>query len=110
MEESESNIVYEDDCEDVTRTCEHENCHNESGVNCDTCEHSQDNRDPRQSHRSQNGYDKETEEGYIVTRGNDGEVQFTCKMCEAVLPSQRSIKGHIVMKHQGSGHEYQLGQ
>ena len=49
------------------RTCgmtTHENCQNESGVYCDTCKLSQDNSDLRQSHRSQ----KETEEGYFVTK------------------------------------------
>ena len=63
------------------------------------CDISQDNREAPQDHRKSNDYDPETEEAYIVTRSDNGKIQFICKLCEATFASQKAIKQHGTMKH-----------
>ena len=63
--------VYEEDCEDVTHTCE--------------------------THT--NDYGEENEENYVVMGENNNSVEFVCKLCDSSFSSQKAVIQHDVMKH-----------
>ena len=69
----------------------------ESVSPCDKRDSYHDNRNVPRCHRR--SMDPETEESYVVMRGNDGKARFVCKKCEATFTSQKSIKQHDMMKH-----------
>ena len=69
----------------------------ESVSPCDKRDSYNDNKNVPQCHRR--SMDPETEESYVVMRGNDGKARFVCKKCEATFTSQKSIKQHDMMKH-----------
>ena len=96
-EASRSNVVIVENS--INREyIDHED-QNERISTCDDCDVSHDNRDDLNGHRRTTEYGKETEEVYFVTRTDDGRVQFTCKICETVFTSQKSVKQHTTMKH-----------
>ena len=43
--------------------------------------------------------EEEIEEIYVVTKSNNGKIEFVCKLCEATFGTQKSVKQHGTMEH-----------
>ena len=71
----------------------------ERPYNCDTCDLPQDNRDDLQRHRNAKYVVREDEEAYFATKGEDGRIEFTCKICQVSFFSQKDVKLHTMAKH-----------
>ena len=63
----------------------------------DQCNIFQDNREAAQNHRGSS--DGDEEEIYVVTKSNNGKVEFECKLCDKTFDTQKSVKQHGTMKH-----------
>ena len=84
-----------------------ETSHTEERPNsCDNRDFSQDTGDTLQSHRRSKDYGLwtlETEESYFATKGKDGRISFTCKLCDESFSSQNVVKQHEMAKHRREG-------
>ena len=44
--------------------------------------------------------EEEIEEIYVVTKSNNGKIEFVCKLCEATFGTQKSVKQHGTKEHE----------
>ena len=64
--------------------------------NCGVRDSDKDNRDSHRKHT-----ETEYEESYFAVMGDDGRIQFVCKLCDASFSLQKAINEHNMVKHGG---------
>ena len=80
--------VYEDDNEDESDSC-------------DPCDIDLSDNHEEDTHIEATGSKTQYQESYDVWKVDNGQIHFTCKICETTFASQKAVKQHNMAKHGG---------